>query len=386
AFTPVRAQFVPSQQRGRDVAVYIFPDDHDLCYEWFCQLQLVDGATYLYMCCGCIIFRCLLANPKRPHFCEPRLTTKATARRLIIGKCNELRDGNTSRPAAQELDELLLRISSEDFGDSETDWMLRGKSKKNLVNEEGQSLMIANATASTISNDENPDVLFDTDKKPQTNRVKKYVCVICGKSCEYLRGQIPPFNPRHVLVLLASMMTYKNMSLDSALNINNGCSLKEKIICKAHYLEAAAPLLSRMVSTTDNIPFDTNLNTLHMNEEMVTEDVVTDLNEKMVLLKIKEKLTAKNVALFLNNTIAYCVGKRDRRAEKRVGTTGILKSNKAPKTEPSSTPPESDCMAESLLEESSIAVPESSSSTDAADDTEQIIVVSCLQICCIEVC
>ncbi|PIO70775.1 hypothetical protein TELCIR_07359, partial [Teladorsagia circumcincta] len=100
---------------------------------------------------------------------------------------------------------------------------------------------ISNATISTVSNDVNPDVhhaLFDNDKKPQTPRIKKYHCVVCGKYSEFFRRPTPPFNPRHVLVLLASMMNYKNMSLDSALNIYNGCSLKQKTVCKEHYLEA----------------------------------------------------------------------------------------------------------------------------------------------------
>ncbi|PIO62696.1 hypothetical protein TELCIR_15731 [Teladorsagia circumcincta] len=165
------------------------------------------------------------------------------------------------------------------------------------------------------------------------------------------------------------------MSLDSASNIYNGCSLKQKTICKEHYLEAAAPLLSRMVSTTDNIPFDTNLNTLHMKEEMVSEEVVADLNEKMVLLEVEEKLTAESVTLFLNDTIAYCVEKkRDRRGEKRVGTTGELKSVKVPKTELSCAPSESDSAASSRLEESTTTTPGSSSAADAANDTEEIVV------------
>ncbi|PIO70774.1 hypothetical protein TELCIR_07358, partial [Teladorsagia circumcincta] len=112
-----------------------------------------------------------------------------------------------------------------------------------------------------------------------------------------------------------------------------------------------------------------------MKEEMVTEEVVTDLNEKMVLLEVEEKLTAESVTLFLNDTIAYCVEKkRDRRGEKRVGTTGELKSVKVPKTELSSAPSESDSAASSRLEESAATIPESSSAADAANDTEEIVV------------
>ncbi|KAK6047619.1 hypothetical protein COOONC_14876, partial [Cooperia oncophora] len=46
-----------------------------------------------------------------------------------------------------------------------------------------------------------------------------------------------------------------------------------------------------------------------------------------------EKLTAKSVTSFLNDTFACCLDKkkRDRRGEKRVGTTGQLKSIKAPR-------------------------------------------------------
>ncbi|KAK5982496.1 hypothetical protein GCK32_013855, partial [Trichostrongylus colubriformis] len=52
-FIPVLADFVPSQQRGRDVAVHIFPHDRELCYEFHYKRTLRDGGTNVYVCCGC---------------------------------------------------------------------------------------------------------------------------------------------------------------------------------------------------------------------------------------------------------------------------------------------------------------------------------------------
>uniref|UniRef100_A0A7I4YEH0 ULP_PROTEASE domain-containing protein n=1 Tax=Haemonchus contortus TaxID=6289 RepID=A0A7I4YEH0_HAECO len=415
-FTPVKAHFVPSQQRGRDVAVYIFPDDHELCYEWFCQLQLVDGVTLLYMCCGCKSLKsrdprrytkpvasCRIVdgyfttdprNPKRPHFCEPRLTTKATARRLIIGKCNELRDGSAGRrPAAQELDELLARISSEEFGGFSTEERAtmvkqivcpseygRDNARRIIQRAQQRARQGDISTVSTDSNDTDPDAqhgLFVYDQKPPTPNVKLYLCIVCGRFREFSCTQIPPFNRRHALVLLAAMMNYKNMSVESAKKAYSTYSLKQKTICKEHYLEAAAPLLTKMVPTTDNIPFDTNLNALHMSEEMVTEDVVAALNDKLLLFEDKERITAKCVTLFLNDTIGYCVEKkRGRRGGKRVGTTGQLKCVKIPKEEELSPQPEYESTGEIDVERVPSPALQGSSAADTVNDSEVIVIDS----------
>ncbi|WKY15542.1 hypothetical protein Q1695_000768 [Nippostrongylus brasiliensis] len=113
-FEPIPARFVPSQQRGPDVAVYILPGDHELCYEWSFKRLLGDRQTRTYIRCGCRAAKvfepqrytepipsCRIedgqfvtdpANRSRPHFCRPRSTPRAMMRRLVIGKCNELRE------------------------------------------------------------------------------------------------------------------------------------------------------------------------------------------------------------------------------------------------------------------------------------------------------
>lgn len=141
AFQPVAARFVPSQTpRGRDIAVFVFPDDHELCYEWHYQKTLANGQTSLYMCCECRAMKradreshnepipiCHIRsgrfitdprNPHRRHFCQPRSTPRAAARRLVIERCAEIRrsDPHVLRAPSVEVAEVLSRIASDGFG------------------------------------------------------------------------------------------------------------------------------------------------------------------------------------------------------------------------------------------------------------------------------
>ncbi|KAL6740967.1 hypothetical protein Aduo_014269 [Ancylostoma duodenale] len=137
AFAPVPAIFAPSQQRGHDIAVYIFPHDHSLCYEFFFHCRSADARTETYLCCGCKALKTKdnkmyrqpipsvklrdgyfisdPMNPFRPHFCLPRSTPQATTRRLIIERCNELRAGPSGKPTRNVVDELLSDITSPKF-------------------------------------------------------------------------------------------------------------------------------------------------------------------------------------------------------------------------------------------------------------------------------
>ncbi|VDL72402.1 unnamed protein product [Nippostrongylus brasiliensis] len=136
-FEPIPVVFAPSQQRGHDVAVYIFPHDHSLCYEFFFHCRSVDKKTQTYLCCGCKALRardknryrqpmasCKLRdghfitdpmNPFRPHFCMPRSTPQATTRRLIIERCNELRAGPCKKATRNVVEEILSDITSPKF-------------------------------------------------------------------------------------------------------------------------------------------------------------------------------------------------------------------------------------------------------------------------------
>ncbi|XGW01849.1 hypothetical protein V3C99_011396 [Haemonchus contortus] len=141
AFTPVRAVFQPSQQRGRDVVVYILPNDHELCYEFHYKNRLSDGITDVYICCECRglkarnpdayplpcatckvrngLFITDPAHPARPHFCEPRSTPRATARRMVLERCNEIRrtSADLHRPPTAEMNEMLARLREPRFDD-----------------------------------------------------------------------------------------------------------------------------------------------------------------------------------------------------------------------------------------------------------------------------
>ncbi|VDP12426.1 unnamed protein product [Heligmosomoides polygyrus] len=324
-FKPVRAQFVPSQQRGRDIAVYVFPDDHDLCYEWFYQLQMSDGLSLLYMCCGCKALKrrdrqtyskpipsCRIldgyfvsdpCNPRRPHYCEPRLTTKATARRLIIGKCNELRErAPDNRSAAHELNELLSKISSEEIGG------FSAEERKTMVHQ------ITNP--SEYGRDNARRVIQRAQHKARqqvgrTGNIKRYMCIVCGQFREYPFGRRPPFHRHHVTILLAALIRFSDAEVNNAKNIYKTCKVNRKVMCKEHYLEAATALFSKMAASPRGARVKIDFNAFHVNEAMVDEGIVEQLNETSLSFEAEAKLTAKSVAFFLNDTIAYCVDKRD---------------------------------------------------------------------------
>ncbi|XGW02910.1 hypothetical protein V3C99_014720 [Haemonchus contortus] len=136
-FVPVPVIFAPSQQRGHDIAVYIFPHDHSLCYEFFFHCRGADKVTETYLCCSCKSLRtkdserycqpipsCKIRdgyfitdplNTFRAHFCVPKSTPQATARRLIIERCNELRAGPCSKPTRNVVEEILSDITSPKF-------------------------------------------------------------------------------------------------------------------------------------------------------------------------------------------------------------------------------------------------------------------------------
>lgn len=124
--------------RGRDVVVFIFPDDHELCYECHYQKTLADRQTLLYVCCVCrtmkkadreahreMITTCQIANgrlitvpknPRRCHLCQPRSTPRA--RRLVIERCADIRrsEPHVLKALPTEVSEVLSEIGSERFG------------------------------------------------------------------------------------------------------------------------------------------------------------------------------------------------------------------------------------------------------------------------------
>ncbi|EYB97376.1 hypothetical protein Y032_0141g2234 [Ancylostoma ceylanicum] len=322
-FKPVPALFVPSQQRGRDVAVYVFPHDHSLCYEWYYQLAMADNCTLTYMCCGCKALKtrdrkayprpvasCRIMNgyfvtdplnPIRSHFCEPRNTTKATARRIIIERCNELREGaDKHRPASVELHELLSRISSEKFGGFSV--------------EERLAMIEQITSPSEHGRDNARRVIQRAQQRARGQRVKlingrkRFRCILCGSFRQFPCGRRPPFNRHHISVLLAALMRYRQLSVDCAKEVYQICSAKRKILCKEHYVEAATSVIAEIKTTTSGpTGCDIDLNALHMSEMTISSELVKHLNQESERFESKERLTARSVAFFLNDTMAYCV-------------------------------------------------------------------------------
>ncbi|KAL6732309.1 hypothetical protein Aduo_003083 [Ancylostoma duodenale] len=148
-FEPSPAEFVPSQQRGPDVAVYRIPDNPDLCYEWSFKKLLSDKETASYNCCGCrslrarygVTYRAPLplckirdgyfvtdpCNPVRAHFCTPRSTPEVVMRRMVIKKCNDLREDFERRPTSSVVNELFGEVAGEGLDE------LSDASKKAMV-------------------------------------------------------------------------------------------------------------------------------------------------------------------------------------------------------------------------------------------------------------
>ncbi|KAK6740758.1 hypothetical protein RB195_008918 [Necator americanus] len=355
SFQPIPAVFLPSQQRGRDIAVYIFPNNHELCYEWHYQLALSDNCTLTYTCCGCKALKtrerekyprpvasCRIVNgffttdplnPVRPHFCEPRSTSRTTARRLIIERRSELRDSATGnqRPASVELQELSSRISSENlasvvllfaqFVDRQTQ---RGNlCKKHIVDllriqggfsADERLAVIEQITCSSENVRHNARRMIQRaqqrarQKDVRRHRRKRFRCSLCASSRDFPCGRRPPFNPHHTAVLLAALMRYRQLSVDCAKEVYQTCLQKRKMLCKEHFVEAATSLITEIKTATTALPGnDIDLNALYMSEGMISPELVKHLNTESGRFDSKEWITARSVAFFLNDTMAYCV-------------------------------------------------------------------------------
>nr|CDJ91417.1 Initiation factor 2B related domain containing protein [Haemonchus contortus]CDJ98368.1 Initiation factor 2B related domain containing protein [Haemonchus contortus] len=150
AFKPVKAIFKPSQQRGRDVAVYVLPEDPDLCMEFSFKRFNTSGTIASYVCIACRALKdrapkmygvvptiriqdgYFLSDPALPehaHFCEPRNFPRSMMRREIIAKFNEIRESMTEVGSPEEVEEDLLQAINKPeyahFGDEERQEMVK---------------------------------------------------------------------------------------------------------------------------------------------------------------------------------------------------------------------------------------------------------------------
>lgn len=137
-FSPVKAIFKPSQQRGRDVAVYVLPEDPDLCMEFSFKRFNSSGSIASYVCAACRALKdraprlygvvptvriqngYFLSDPaytENPHFCEPRNYPRSMMRREIIAKFNQIREDMNHIGTPEEVEEDLLQaINKPEYG------------------------------------------------------------------------------------------------------------------------------------------------------------------------------------------------------------------------------------------------------------------------------
>ncbi|RCN38833.1 hypothetical protein ANCCAN_15240 [Ancylostoma caninum] len=150
SYTPVKAIFKPSQQRGRDVAVYVLPEDPDLCMEFSFKRFNSQGNVASYVCTACralkdraprlygIVPTVRVQNgyfvndptcTDHPHFCEPRNYPRSMMRREIIAKFNQIRENLDDAGTPEEVEEDLLQAINKPeyahFGDEERQEMVK---------------------------------------------------------------------------------------------------------------------------------------------------------------------------------------------------------------------------------------------------------------------
>ncbi|WKX98789.1 hypothetical protein Q1695_014015 [Nippostrongylus brasiliensis] len=150
SYVPVKAIFKPSQQRGRDVAVYVLPEDPDLCMEFSFKRFNSCGKIASYVCTGCralkdrapqiygvvptvrVMDGYFITDPsctEHPHFCEPRNFPRSMMRREIIAKFNQIRenigDGGTPEEVEEDLLQAINKPEYAHFGDEERQEMVK---------------------------------------------------------------------------------------------------------------------------------------------------------------------------------------------------------------------------------------------------------------------
>lgn len=149
-YTPVKAIFKPSQQRGRDIAVYVLPEDPDLCMEFSFKRFNSQGSIASYVCTACRALKdraprlygvvptvriqngYFMSDPtctENPHFCEPRNFPRSMMRREIIAKFNEIRENICESGTPEQVEEDLLQAINKPeyahFGDEERQEMVK---------------------------------------------------------------------------------------------------------------------------------------------------------------------------------------------------------------------------------------------------------------------
>ncbi|CAJ0595685.1 unnamed protein product, partial [Cylicocyclus nassatus] len=250
-FDPSPAEFVPSQQRGPDIAVYRIPENPELCYEWSFKKLLTDRETGSYICCGCRSLKardgaaypaplpmCKIkdgyfitdpCNPLRAHFCTPRSTPEVAMRRMVIKKCNDLREDTERRPTSAIVDELIGEVAAEGFEE---------------LSDAGKRVMVEKLSKMTEGSSKTLTRVFQWNmhkaQSPLTAGSKEenhLVCVLCDN--EQQLSDLAPIPSKKVatVILFSCLARYNVIPLDVKTRYKN-LFVARKRICKEHFIQA----------------------------------------------------------------------------------------------------------------------------------------------------
>ncbi|RCN38110.1 hypothetical protein ANCCAN_15993 [Ancylostoma caninum] len=275
-FEPSPAEFVPSQQRGPDVAVYRIPDNPDLCYEWSFKKLLSDKETASYNCCGCrslkardgLTFKAPLplckirdgyfvtdpCNPVRAHFCTPRSTPEVAMRRMVIKKCNDLREDFERRPTSSVVNELFGEVAGEGLEEN----------------------------------------VFQNQMK----------CALCEN--EQSRASFAPIPSKKVatIILLSCLARYNVITLEDAKKHYKDVFVSRKRVCKNHFIQAVMFLGWEIEQLSGEFP----LNGISEAPAIVMNSLLVHLRKYRGLLDDTMPMEKKDVREFFNE---YMVEFRD---------------------------------------------------------------------------
>ncbi|ETN74028.1 hypothetical protein NECAME_13252 [Necator americanus] len=161
----------------------------------------------------------------------------------------------------------------------------------------------------------------EENKDVRRHRRKRFRCSLCASSRDFPCGRRPPFNPHHTAVLLAALMRYRQLSVDCAKEVyqtigvpseknvfNIPTHSRRKSLRASERKFKATSLITEIKTATTGLPGnDIDLNALYMSEGMISPELVKHLNTESGRFDSKEWITARSVAFFLNDTMAYCV-------------------------------------------------------------------------------
>uniref|UniRef100_A0A1I7XGT0 Bestrophin homolog n=1 Tax=Heterorhabditis bacteriophora TaxID=37862 RepID=A0A1I7XGT0_HETBA len=141
AFQPTLVIFKPSQQRGRDVTVYLIPRKQDTCFEFSYFNKSKAGVIETYICTRCcglkdkirqvnygvvptvrVLNGAFIDDPENPrgvHYSQPKSAARALIPREVITECNSLRRGTSYETTDHIRRNIMASISKLDYDDFE---------------------------------------------------------------------------------------------------------------------------------------------------------------------------------------------------------------------------------------------------------------------------